>query len=194
MSNFAESLTIQACLDRYRAGDSVALDELLGHCRERLRLLTRQMLGGFPQVHKDNDTSDVLQEGLLRISKAIVQIQPATALDLFKLAATNLRWALLDLNKKLQDRDDVHLDGAWELLPDQQTPSPQELTVWAEFHDYIACLPDDQRCLFDLLYYQGLSLTAAADLLGQPLSTLRRHWLEAQLNIPSQYIPRLPTV
>ena len=54
-------------LDRLRAGDPAARNELIRHSRDRLRLLTRQMLRRFPGVRQWEETSDVLQNVLVRL-------------------------------------------------------------------------------------------------------------------------------
>ena len=44
---------LQGCLDRLRAGDSSARDELLRRAGGRLERLTRKMLRGFPGVRRN---------------------------------------------------------------------------------------------------------------------------------------------
>jgi RNA polymerase sigma-70 factor (ECF subfamily) len=53
-------------LDRCRAGDRAALDELLGRLRPYVRLLVRPRLG--PDLAARLDSSDLVQESLLRVS------------------------------------------------------------------------------------------------------------------------------
>ena len=42
--------TLQYWLDRLRQGDPEARNELIGHSRERFRLLTWQMMRSYPRV------------------------------------------------------------------------------------------------------------------------------------------------
>jgi len=191
---FADSSTIQGALDRYLGGDDSALNELLGYCRERLRHLTHQRLGVFPGVRADpvNETSDVLNEGLLRINRMLGQVRPATALDLFKLAAQNINWVLLDLAKRSPRVCRVDMELLAE-QPDPRVRAPEESLVWDEFHSYLATLPNDQKELFDLIYYGGLPLMQVAALLGHPYKTVQRRWMEARVAVPPEYIPLLPT-
>jgi RNA polymerase sigma-70 factor (ECF subfamily) len=42
-------------------------------------------------------------------------------------------------------------------------------------------LPAQERELFDLLWYQGLNQTEAADLLGVCVRTVKRRWQSARL-------------
>jgi DNA-directed RNA polymerase specialized sigma24 family protein len=55
-----------------------------------------------------------------------------------------------------------------------------KLAMWSEFHDTVAALPDDERRLFDLLFYQGLTLPDAGHLLGVPPPTLKYKWQDAR--------------
>jgi RNA polymerase sigma factor (sigma-70 family) len=191
-AHFAESSTVQGALDRYLGGDMSALNELLSHCRERLRRLVHQRLAGFPGVRADpiNDTSAVLSLGLERINGMLEQVQPKTALDLFKLAAKNIEWVLLDLARKVPPGHRVDTDLLAE-HPDKQT-RPEDGLVWDEFHKYLAELPPERKELFDLIYYGGLTVTQAAEMLGQPRTTVSRRWMEARLAVPPEYIPYIP--
>ena len=65
-----QTTQIQQCLDRFRAGEAAAHDELI-HCAfERLERLTRKMLGNWQRVHRWEQTGDVLQNASLRLYRA----------------------------------------------------------------------------------------------------------------------------
>src|SRR5438309_1494875 len=91
------SIEIQGCLDRLRAGDAAARDELLRRACGRLELLTRRMLRGFPGVHRWEQTDDVLQNALVRLLRALKEIQPATTRDFLALSTKQIRRELIDL-------------------------------------------------------------------------------------------------
>src|SRR3954454_19760024 len=88
---------IQLRLDRLRAGDASARDELLGLACERLRRLARKMLKDYPGVGRWEQTDDVLQNVLLRLDPALQAVIPPTAHDFFRLAAAQIRRELIDL-------------------------------------------------------------------------------------------------
>jgi RNA polymerase sigma-70 factor (ECF subfamily) len=44
-------------------------------------------------------------------------------------------------------------------------------------------LPDQEREVFDLLYYEGVSQDEAAAILGCSARTIRRRWNEAKLRL-----------
>src|SRR5438445_6691932 len=84
-------------LERMRAGDLTAREALFGHVCERLRRLTRKMLKGYPGVQRWAETDDVLQNALLRLLRALNEVQPSSAREFLGLAATQIRRELLDL-------------------------------------------------------------------------------------------------
>jgi DNA-directed RNA polymerase specialized sigma24 family protein len=65
------STQIQRCMDRLRAGDVSARDELLARASARLTRLTRKMLRDFPGVHRWEETDDVLQNAVVRLCRAL---------------------------------------------------------------------------------------------------------------------------
>ena len=65
----------------------------------------------------------------------------------------------------------------------QSTYDPVKLAGWAEFHEQVDLLPDDERSAFDLIWYQGLTQADAAEILGISERTLKRRWLAARLSL-----------
>jgi DNA-directed RNA polymerase specialized sigma24 family protein len=63
------------------------------------------------------------------------------------------------------------------------THDPVQLAAWTEFHQQAGDLPPEQREVFDLLWYQGLTQEAAAVLLGVSVPTVKRRWAEARLRL-----------
>ena len=59
--------------------------------------------------------------------------------------------------------------------------------LMADFHGYVDSLPDEERVLFDLLYYRGLTTAAAAEYLGLPPTTLKRQWVRARLRARERF-------
>src|SRR5438093_6684777 len=84
-------------VDRLRAGDRAASDELLRTVCGRLERLARKMLQRFPNVHRWADTGDVLQNSLMRLLRALEEVRPGSVRDFFGLAAEQMRRELLDL-------------------------------------------------------------------------------------------------
>lgn len=192
-----QSAEIQRWLDRLRAGDDSARAELVTCACQPLERLTRKMLHGWERVHRWEQTPDVMQNVLLRMYRALTECRPASAVEFFRLAATSIRHELQDLAKHHYG---PRGDGANHATPNWKTwdasvdegvtwefgevdEDPADLAIWAEFHAGVAHLPDEERAVFDLLWYQELSQAEAADLLGISERTLKRRWAAARLHL-----------
>jgi RNA polymerase sigma factor (sigma-70 family) len=190
------TLRVQACLDRLRGGDESVRAELLACACERLRKLARTMLKGYPNVRRWEQTDDVLQNAALRLHRTLGQLPVETARDFFRLAALNIRRELLDLAKHHYGPlghgahhatrgpgDTASGEAPGAEAPADLSREPSRLAAWGEFHERIGALPDEEREVFDLLWYQGLSQAEAADLLGVSERTVKRRWQSARLKL-----------
>jgi RNA polymerase sigma-70 factor (ECF subfamily) len=192
---FDPTLRIQQCLERFRAGDTLARDELLNCACEQLRRFTRRMLLGFPRVKRWEETDDVCQNAMLRLWRSLEEVTPASPGAFFSLAAQAIRRELIDLARHycgpegLGANHDSHpgWDGAppTPSAPDKEdgTFDPGRLADWTEIHRMIAALPDEDREMFDLLWYHDLTQEAAAALLGVTDRTVRNRWQKARLRL-----------
>lgn len=61
------------------------------------------------------------------------------------------------------------------------TEGPSSLAEWAEFHEQVAQMPEEEQEAFCLLWYQCLGQEEAADVLGVSLRTMKRRWRDARL-------------
>src|SRR5438045_2374951 len=84
-------------LDRMRAGDPAAADELVRRVGGRLERLAHKMLRRYRNVRRWADTDDVYQGAMLRLLHSLRQVRPGSVRDFFGLAAEHLRRELLDL-------------------------------------------------------------------------------------------------
>jgi RNA polymerase sigma factor (sigma-70 family) len=190
----SHTLRIQSYLDRLRDGDETARSELLQCAVERLRKLARKMLRTYPRVRRWEETDDILQNAVLRLHRALGQIALATPRDFYRLAALNIRRELLDLAKhyygplghgaKHASRGPGESSGATEPVEQGDlSTEASRLVAWGEFHEQIGALPDEEREVFDLLWYQGLNQAMAAELLGVSERTIKRRWQAARLHL-----------
>jgi RNA polymerase sigma-70 factor, ECF subfamily len=90
----------------------------------------------------------------------LLTIARRTALDRLRLEGR--RPVLSDSN----DPDDL-----WQIIPDQDS-MPEE-TRWRSLHFAVQSLPQDHRQVIELAYYQGLSQSEIAEVLGWPLGTVK---------------------
>jgi len=202
----SQTLHIQACLDRIRGGDEAARGELLNCACERLRKLARKMLKGYPNVRRWEQTDDVLQSAVIRLHRTLQQIPVQTSLDFFRLAALNIRRELLDLARHYYgpqgqgahhatwgsgDSSTTRSDSGLAAPPDS-SDDPARLAAWGEFHRQIGALPDEEREVFDLIWYQGLSQAEAAELLNVSERTIKRRWQAARLKLYEAFEGEVP--
>jgi len=201
--SFNRTTELQARLDRLRAGDAAARDELLALAANRLARLTRKMLKNYPGVARWEQTDDVAQNALIRLNRALGAVAPLTARDFFQLAAAQIRRELIDLARHYHGplglgahysthagrADSAESDGP---MPPDSTYDPSHLAAWAEFHDAVGSLGDTDRELFDLLWYQGLTQAEAANVLGLSERTVHSRWLAARVRLSDALGGQLP--
>jgi RNA polymerase sigma-70 factor (ECF subfamily) len=170
-------------VDRMRAGDQTAADELFGRLGDRLERLARKMLRGFPAVRRWEQTPDLLQEASLRLLRALREVRPDSTRQFFALAGVQIRRELLDLTRHYRAVNAVHhtdgaaaSGGAPAHEPADPAPGWDELEQWCAVHRQIGGLPEGEREVVDLLFYQGLTKAEAAELLGVDVRTIQRRW------------------
>jgi RNA polymerase sigma-70 factor (ECF subfamily) len=202
----ADAVTeIQACLERFRAGDDSARAALLNSAYDRLVRLTRKMLKGYPGVRRWEQTDDVLQNALVRLDRALKTVTPPTTRDFLCLASAQIRRELIDLARHYSgpeglgahhstraSSDHPAFASGDSLEPSDTTLEPGRLAGWTEFHRQIEDLPENDREIFDLLWYQGLSQAQAATVMGVAERTVNRHWITARLKLAEALGGQLP--
>jgi RNA polymerase sigma factor (sigma-70 family) len=187
-------------VDRIQAGDRDAANALINRSAERLESLARKMLRDFPAVRRWEQTGDVLQNALTRLLRTLREVTPDNVAGFFKLAAQAVRRELLDMAR--------HYTGPWnhaanhESLPDGSPSRPhwsaapaevRNLERWAAFHEAVERLPDDERGLIELGYYEGLEKDEMARLLGVDVRTIRRRWNRATRRLAEVLGDEIPT-
>ena len=206
----SETARIHMWLERLHAGDQGALNELIIHFERRLRSLTQRMIRDYPLVHSCEQTDDVLQNAVLRLSRALKAVSPASTRDLIRLSAAQVRRELLNLARFYRSRPHLlqsgdqgsgHLtigDGTIVIrrnrtmrLPESDE-SPHHLDQWTEFHEVAAGLPEPQREIFDLVWYQGMTQEQVARVQGVSVRTVKTRWNSARLAIYDALDGKLP--
>jgi RNA polymerase sigma-70 factor (ECF subfamily) len=196
-----DSTQIQDLINRLRTDEAARVD-LLNHVAQRLARLTRKMLRDYPGVHRWEQTDDVLQNATLRLYRALNEVSPPTARDFFRLAAAMIRRELIDLARRhsgpmglganlasLAGGDET---GGGFSPTGESSLDPSRISEWTEFHHQVERLPDEERAVVDLLFYQGLSQSEAASVLGVSDRTIKRRWQSARLALHEALGGRLP--
>jgi RNA polymerase sigma factor (sigma-70 family) len=191
-----ETAMVQTALDRFNAGDPQALDDLFARAGQRLQRLARRLLhGSFERVAAQEQTGDVTQEASIRMLKALAdaKVKMLTTVQFFRLSSAIMRRVLIDLARHHYGPEGsaAHRAAAPSNATTASTPAPtagssnapDALAAWGEFHERVEKLPEEQREVFDLLWYQELGQQEAADVLGVSVPTVKRRWRDAKMEL-----------
>ncbi len=185
--------TVDGLLDRLRAGDPSANEALVTYAVERFRYLASRMLHGqFERLQRWEMTDDVVQGASLRLFRALQSVRPGTAKDFKNLVATQIRRELLDLidHHFGPEADAAHHrtdpkgreeEGSPQALlhkkDDEAGPSTQAYRK--ELHGFVEKLPEEEREVFQQLFYLDAKQEEVARDLGISVSTVKRRYNQA---------------
>lgn len=191
MPNVGTDTQLQNLIDIAQAGDNSAHEALLDHACDRLLRLTRKMFHGYPNLRRWEQTDDVFQNSMVRLHRALAEVRVESVRHFFNLAAVQIRRVLLDLAKHHfgpeaaaanHHTDGIPSDDAGGALHDK-AEKPDNLSGWSEFHADMENLPETEKEIVNLLFYEGLTQEEAARVLGISLSTLKRRWQDVRVKL-----------
>jgi RNA polymerase sigma-70 factor (ECF subfamily) len=176
------NLTDTELVARIANGDESAFLALYDRHAARVHGLTLRILGD-PML-----AEEVTQDTFLKVwSRArlflsergslllwLMTIARRTALDRLRLEAR--RPMLSDSN----DPDDL-----WQVIPDMDT-LPEEAR-WRSLHFAVQSLQPEYRQVIELAYYQGLSQSEIAEVLGWPLGTVKTRVRAAMVQLREKW-------
>jgi RNA polymerase sigma-70 factor (ECF subfamily) len=169
-------------------GNPQAVDALMEHCADRLRELAHQQLSRFPAVKRWEGSDDLLQQAAVRLMHALREARPATAGQLFALASEVMRRQLVDLYRHYYGPQGMARHHATPREPTSHAAAtapasddPHALSELTELHEHAGRLPAELRAVFDLRWYQGLTVEECAGVLGVSTPTVKRRWREARI-------------
>lgn len=181
----------QGLIDLANAGDPASKDALLDHACDRLLRLTRKIFHCSGDLRRWEETADVFQNSMLRLHRALSGTKVESVRHFFNLAALQIRRELIDLARHHFGPEGIasnhHTDHQ---APDEaggslhgRADEPEDLSHWTEFHKAVERLPDDEREIVNLLFYEALTQDDAAKLLGVNVRTIKRRWQSARLKL-----------
>ena len=192
---------LQSYVDLALQGNTQAKELLLHHACDRLLRLTRRMFHGSHKLRRWEQTDDVFQNSMLRLHRALGSVEVQSVRHFFNLASVQIRRELVDMGRKhfgpLGIGKNHHTDhissdnqgGALHSL----TEKPEDISDWTEFHERVEGLPEEEREVVDLVYYDGLPHEEVAKLLGISERTVRRRWQSAKVRLYSELNGDEPT-
>jgi RNA polymerase sigma-70 factor (ECF subfamily) len=173
---------LHVLVDRFRHGDRDAADQLIRAALERMKVLAHQWLQRSPIVRRWADADDVLQNALLRLHRALLEVRPESTRAFFAIAAEMIRRELIDLARQL--RGAHGLAANHESHPDHSDPPApaepaDELLQWQAFHEAVCCLDAELAEVFRFRYYHELTREEIAAILGVDEKTVQRRYRRA---------------
>jgi len=193
---------ITQLVQRLRGGDAQAREQLAAAVYERLVRLSRKMLReGSQAVRRWEQTEDLAHAAWFRIQRALEDpaVEVRDQVHFYRLAARHIRFELIDLYRRHTGTmgtaanhqtspvaAESHLrtgSGDGERFSANSTADPRRLAAWGEFHQAVESLPEKEREVMDLLWYQGLKQQEAADLLRVDVKTIKRRWRDVKIHL-----------
>jgi RNA polymerase sigma-70 factor (ECF subfamily) len=198
--NERTTVRLQKCLDRARNGETAAQEELIQIAWKRLLYLTAKMFRGYPLLRRFEDTDDIFQKAMMRFWESLKRTAAGSLREFFGRASLEIRRTLRDLTrhhfgpergggKQAVEIDDATVDRPALTAPDM---SPNELTVWEDFHTAIEELSAELREVFELIWYHELIHVEVAQLVGVSVRTVQTRWREARLEVFDKLGGKLP--
>ena len=200
-STIGDTTRLRGWADRLRNRDDSALNELLIHFEDQLVRLARRMLKGFPDVRDVEQTGDVLQKAARQArGRAPASCNSREFAPFLPVGGTpnttrvnrpcGLLWQSCEIGVGSASVSTMGICGSNTLI--DQTDGPSQLAEWTEFHEKVKLLPDDERQVFELVYYGGLSQSVTAEIIGVHPRTVRKRWHGAQLDLYEALGGQLP--
>jgi RNA polymerase sigma factor (sigma-70 family) len=119
------------------------------------------------------------------LAQTLDKVEPPTVADFFRLAAHKIRQVLLDMAARDRRRqreasgENTPSDSGESGLSAGQTYNPERLALWAELHERVSALPEQERTVFEMHYYLGLSQSEIAGVLELPPRKVSYLWVAA---------------
>jgi len=183
---------VQSLLTLLKKGNEKAKLELLEFSFKRFKKFASKMIKTYPLLRTKADTDDLLQNFLIRLTKAFINITPESSADFFKLVSVLMRNELIDMGRKLfgKDGDKKNFEQSTDptkLNAKGSGEGPANLFEWVEFHESIDTLPELEKEVFQLIFYQGFSQDEVATLLNISVKTVFRRWTSAKLILAEKF-------
>ncbi len=161
----AGALPEQGLLKRAQHGDRGAFDGLVQLHQTPLRGFLRRRLPG-------DAVEDVLQDTFLAAWSALPGFEPRVRLKtwLYRIALHKAA----DWQRK--SRREISLESLTHGLPTSNLATTEN-AIWARA--LLAQLPDDQRVLLELYYFDDLTLAEVALVLDRNINTVKYHFYQA---------------
>ena len=199
------TVVIHRYLEKLRSGDASARECLVNFTFERLQRMAKKMKHDFDRVGRWEQTDDIVQNATIRLLQAIDGVEIRDVRHFYRLAALQIRRELIDLcrhyhgplgaaaNHQTQRGRSDQTNGRPEFERAETISDPSSMQEWGEFHTSVNELPEQQREVFELVWYHELSQPEIAELLGISTRQVKRIWRSAKLSLYEQLNGEIPS-
>jgi RNA polymerase sigma factor (TIGR02999 family) len=174
-----DATTITRLLSAWRDGDRSAIDRLLPHVYEQLRVIARRQAGG--RKDRTLQTTALVHEAYLKLVKYPgLQIQDRH--HFFAVAAKAMRQLTVDYarrwttNKRGRRAPVIAIDD----IDVPAAARASEIVALDEALERLAQVDGSLSKIVELRFFGGLSVEETADVLGCSPSTVKRSWRKAR--------------
>ena len=164
----------EALVARLKAGDQQAFEELVGTYRERLYRVAWRIL------RDDESAEDAAQEAFIKVYRHIARFEGRSSLYTWMYRIT----VNIALNKLKRDRF-RQMVPLGDMIREDRSPrsDPERTAMGSEVVERVKAavetLPDKQKAVFTLKFYEGLSHKEIADIVGCSEGTSKANYFHA---------------
>jgi RNA polymerase sigma-70 factor, ECF subfamily len=173
----------RSCIDRFRAGDVKAFEELYDRHSPLLWSMVLRIVGRAPEAE------EVVQDAWLQVWRSADTYHPSRGTVVGWLV-TVARSRAIDRLRGLMSRQRAETSGHVE--PPARASDPpagvERLQIQSQVAAALAALPAQQREILQLAYFAGLSQSEIAARLGAPLGTVKS-WTRQALSRLRDLVP-----
>lgn len=168
---------IQEQLVRLRQGAPDARNELIAVAARRMREIATRMLQQFVgNVPRGAEPDDVVNQTVIRLCKALENVQPNDAKHFIAIAGWHMRRELLEWVRSGERFEEL---GSRDVV-ERSTLNKDRVKEWQIFLTEVEELPSDEQKVFQAKFFMGTTLEEIAREEKTPLITVRRRWSRAQ--------------
>lgn len=186
------TVQIQRQIESLNAGDDNARKALLDFAHHRLQALTARIFhSDFHRLRHHEETAGIISELYLRLNRRLEGQQFEDVGHFMRWSACEIRFLLVDMIRRYTGRGNrpeqvslrVRNDSTSSLGIGEPFEDAQHLLFWYAFHDAIKELPKPDQELVELIWFQNLSQAEVATILGVSISTIKKRWRIARIQI-----------
>lgn len=199
--NPLDTVAMRAMIVRFRSGEVDALSDLIERTTKRLEKIARRMLRDYTHVRQLQETSDLLQGSLIRLTRALSTVMPESVVHFYELATEQVRLELKQLNhqyRRMKPKNDSSMldtpQYCLTIRPEVQEDTTKEADYWQDFYTAFELLDDTEKRVFGLAFYNGYTQMQVGEMLDISERQIRRYWASAVARIRRVIKRDLPAI